>query len=59
MKLKKDDGLDGDNEVETTLPSHLCAFIMSNIERNMKHFIKKSTDSIVIVYITEIPIACI
>ena len=30
VKLKKDDGLDGDNDVKTTLPSHLGAFILSN-----------------------------
>ena len=31
VKLKKEDGLDGDNEVKNTLPSHLGAFLLSNI----------------------------
>ena len=33
VKLKKDDGLDGDNDVKNTLPSHLGAFILSNSKR--------------------------
>ena len=30
VKLKKDDGLEEDNDVKNTLPSHLGAFILSN-----------------------------
>ena len=37
VKMKKDDGLDGDNDVKNTLPSHLEAFILSNSKRNMKN----------------------
>ena len=30
VKIKKDDGLEGDNDAKNTLPSHLGAFILSN-----------------------------
>ena len=30
VKLKNDDGLDGDNDVKHTLPSHLGVFKLSN-----------------------------
>ena len=30
VKLKKDDGLEGDNDVKNTVPSHVGAFILSN-----------------------------
>ena len=35
MKFKKHDGIDGDNDVKSTLPSHLGAFILSNNKRIM------------------------
>ena len=41
VKLKKDDGLDGDNDVKNTLPSHLGAFILSNSKRIMINFIRE------------------
>ena len=37
-KFKKDDGLDGDNDVKNTLPSLLEAFILSKSRRIMKNF---------------------
>ena len=39
--MKKDDGLDSDNDVRNTLPSHLGAFILSNSERIMNNFIRE------------------
>ena len=39
VKLKKDNGIEGDNEVENKLPSHLGAFILSNNKRFMNNFI--------------------
>ena len=41
VKLKNDDGLDGDNDVKNTLPSYLGAFILSNSKRMMISFIKQ------------------
>ena len=41
VKLKKDDGLEGDNDVKNTLPSHLGAFILSNSKRLMNNFIRE------------------
>ena len=41
VKLKKDDGLEGDNDVKNTLPSHLGAFILSNSKRIMNNFIRE------------------
>ena len=41
VKLKKDDGLEGDNDVKNTLSSHLGAFILSNSKRIMNNFIKE------------------
>ena len=41
LKLKKDDGLESDNDVKNTLPSHLGAFILSNRERIMNNFIRE------------------
>ena len=38
-KTKKDSGLDGDNAVNNTLPSHLGAFILSNSKRIINKFI--------------------
>ena len=40
VKLREDDGLDGDNDVTNTLRSQLGAFILSNSERIMNKFIK-------------------
>ena len=39
VKLKKDDGLEEDNDIKNTLPCHLGAFILSNSKRNMNEFI--------------------
>ena len=41
VKLKKDDGLEGDNDVKNTLPSHLEAFILSNSKRIMNNLIRE------------------
>ena len=41
VRLNRDDGLDGDNEVKSTLPSHLGAFILSNKKRIMNNFIRE------------------
>ena len=41
VKLKKDDGLDDNNNVKNTLPNHLGAFILSNSKRNMSNFIRE------------------
>ena len=41
VKLKKNDGLEGDNDVKKTLPSHLGAFILSNSKRIMNNFIRE------------------
>ena len=40
-KLKKDDGLDEDNDHKNTLPSQLGAFIVSKIAPIMKNFIRE------------------
>ena len=42
VNLKKDDGLDGDNDVKNTLPSHLGAFILSNSKRIMNNFMREN-----------------
>ena len=41
VKIKKDDGSEGDNDVKNTLPSHLGAFILSNSKRIMNDFIRE------------------
>ena len=41
VKLKEDDGLDGDNDVKNTLPSPLGAFILSNSERIINKSIRE------------------
>ena len=42
VKLKKDDGLDDDdNDVKNTLPAQLGAFILSNSKRITKIFVRK------------------
>ena len=37
-KFKKDDGLDGENDVKNPSPSHLGAFVSSNSKRFMNNF---------------------
>ena len=39
-KIEKDDGLDGDNDVKNTLPSHLVTFFSNNSKGIMDHFIR-------------------
>ena len=39
--MKNDDGLNGDNNVKITLPSHLGAFILSNSKRIVNNFIRE------------------
>ena len=39
--MKKDDGLDGDNDIKNTLPSQLRAFILSNSNRIMNKFVRE------------------
>ena len=41
VKLKKDKGLVGDNDVKNTLPCHLGAFILGNSKRIMNSFIRE------------------
>ena len=41
VKLKKDDGLDCDNDVKNTLPSQLGAFVLSKSKRIMNNFIRQ------------------
>ena len=41
VKLKRNDGLEDDNDVKNTLPSHLEAFILSNSKRIMNNFIRE------------------
>ena len=41
LKFKKDDVLDGDNDVEDTIPRHLGAFTLFNIKRIMNNFIRE------------------
>ena len=41
VKKKKKDGLDGDNDVKNTLPSHLGAFILGNSKRIMSDFVRE------------------
>ena len=54
VKFKNDDGLDGDNDVENTLTSHLGASILSNSKQIMNNFLEKITVFTIIVYITQI-----
>ena len=42
VKLKKDDGLEEDNDIKNTLPSQLGAFILSNSKRIMNNFIREN-----------------
>ena len=39
--MKKDDGLEDENDVKMTSPSHPGAFILSNSKRNMNNFIRE------------------
>ena len=41
VKLKKDDGLEEDNDIKNTLASPLGAFILSNSKRIMNNFIRE------------------
>ena len=41
VELERDDGLEGDNDVNNALPSHLGAFILSNTKRIMNDFIRE------------------
>ena len=41
VKTEDDDGLDGDNNVKNTLPSHLGAFILSNSKRILNSLISE------------------
>ena len=41
VKLKKDDRLEGDNDLKNTLPSQLGAFILGNSKRIMNNFIRE------------------
>ena len=41
VNFKKGDGLEGDNDVKTSLPSHLGAFIVSNSKRILNNFIRE------------------
>ena len=41
VKMKKNDGLDNDCDIENTPPAVLGAFILSNSKRNMKNFIRE------------------
>ena len=41
IRKKKDDGLNGDNDVKNTLPRPLGVFIFSKSKRNMNNFIRE------------------
>ena len=41
VKFKKNDGLDGNNDVKNTLTSHLGAFTLSDSKRIMNNFIRE------------------
>ena len=59
VKMKRDDGLDDGCDIKNTLPAVLGAFILSNSKRIMNNFIREINGFIIIVYTTEIQIACI
>ena len=40
VEMKNDDGLDDENNVKNTLPSHLGAFILINSKRAMNTFLR-------------------
>ena len=42
VKFKKYGGLEGDNDVKSTLPNHMGAFILSNSKRIMNYFIRET-----------------
>ena len=41
LNLKKDDGLDGDNDIKNTWPSLFGAFILANSKRIRSNFIRE------------------
>ena len=41
QKQRKDDGLDGGNDMKKTMPSHLFAFLLSIIKRFMINFCRE------------------
>ena len=41
VNLKNGDGLEGDDYVKKTLPSHLGTFILSNSKRNRNIFVRE------------------
>ena len=41
-KLKKDDGLNDDNDVKNLLPTQRGAFILNNSKRKMNNFYQRS-----------------
>ena len=41
VRFEKIDGLEGDNDVKNTLPSHLGAFILSNSKRILNIFVRE------------------
>ena len=55
--MKKDDGLDDNGDIESTLLAVLGAFISSNNKRIMNNFIREQNGFIIILYTTEILIA--
>ena len=44
VKRKNDEGLDGDNNLKNTLPSHLGAFILSNSKKSLNIFIREKNN---------------
>ena len=41
VKIIKDDGFDGNNDIKNTMPSHLGAFILSNNKRNLNNYTRE------------------
>ena len=58
-EIEKDDGLNDNNDVKNTLPSHLGAFILGNSKRIMNNYSEEINGFNNIVYTMEIRIACI
>ena len=59
VKIKEDDGLEDNNDVKITMPSHLGAFILSNSKRIMNNFVGEINGFLTTVYITLTRIVCI
>ena len=59
VKVKQGDGLEGDNNVKSTLPSHLGAFTSSKSIRIISNLIREKNGFYKIVYNTQIPIFCL